>query len=216
MSKMKKATFVAAMLLACACMAFALTPSDLTAENRAKFDSQALSIQTSESTSYYSNYWGTYLYWDMVWDLAEDHPWYYWMLPYSVLTPAAYTSYGDRRIDWEPFRGFTKISKYDFYNSIGLPQEAERYRKFQNKVDTWEGLSWGGLIAGTGFLIAGLCVEDPLSTYFLVSAGAFYTASSIGFTVLEFGLVEEKEFSVSFAVNAAQTYNQRLLEDLAR
>ena len=43
-----------------------------------------------------------------------------------------------------------------------------------------------------------------------------YTVSSIGFTVLEFGLVEAKEFSVSFAINAAQTYNQKLLEGFAK
>ena len=43
-----------------------------------------------------------------------------------------------------------------------------------------------------------------------------YTVSSVGFTVLEFGLIEEKEFSVSFAVNAAQTYNQKLLESFAK
>ena len=65
-------------------------------------------------------------------------------------------------------------------------------------------------------MVAGLCVDDPLSTYFLISAGAMYTVSSVGFTVLEFGLVEEKEFSVSFAVNAAQTYNQKLLESFAK
>ena len=197
-------------------VAFAIAPSDLSSEDRAKFDSQALSIQTSESMKYYADVWGSPLYWELTWDLAEDHPWLYFAAPYSFLSPFAFRSYSAHVTKWEPFRGFTKISKYDFYNTIGLPNEAERYLKFQNERKVWGGVTWGSFVVGTGLLVAGLCVEDPLSTYFLVSAGALYTVSSVGFTVLEFGLIEEKEFSVSFAVNAAQTYNQKLLEGFAK
>ncbi len=215
---MKRKTIAAVLAIAlfAATGAFAVTPSDLSSEDRAKFDSQALSIQTSESMKYYADVWGSPLYWELTWDLAEDHPWLYFTMPYSFFSPFAFHSHSERLTSWEPFRGFTKISKYDFYNSIGLPQEAERYLKFQNERKAWSGVTWGGLVVGTGLLVAGLCVDDPLSTYFLISAGAMYTVSSVGFTVLEFGLIEEKEFSVSFAVNAAQTYNQKLLEGFAK
>jgi len=215
---MKRKIIVAVLAIAlfATAAAFAVMPSDLSAEDRTKFDSQALSIQTSESMKYYADVWGSPLYWELTWDLAEDHPWLYFTMPYSFFSPFAFHSHSERLTSWEPFRGFTKISKYDFYNSIGLPQEAERYLKFQNERKAWSGVTWGGLVVGTGLLVAGLCVDDPLSTYFLISAGAMYTVSSVGFTVLEFGLIEEKEFSVSFAVNAAQTYNQKLLESFAK
>lgn len=214
---MNRKLFVVALslILMANAIVFAITPSDLSADDRAKFDAQALSVQTSESMKYYADVWGSPHYWEMTWDLAEDHPWLYLVMPLSFIAPLSHLSYGERVTKWEPFMGFTKISKYDFYNTIGQPQEAERYLKFQNERKAWKGVTWGGLAVGTGLLVAGLCTQDPLSTYFLVSAGAMYTLSSVGFTVLEFGLVEEKEFSVSFAVNAAQTYNQRLLESFA-
>lgn len=213
----KSKYFILVVLVLCCMNAFALSPSDLTADERFTFDSQAISIQTSESMTYYSDSWGSPLYWDIVWnssnDSASDAAWLLFALPYTLVSSI---SYGKTETKWDPYLGFNKISKYDFYNIIGLKDEAERYQDFMNRRKTWNIMTWSNLALGAGLMIAGFCVEDPAQTWLFVSSGVAFTISSVGFAILEFGLVESNEFSVTFAVNAAQTYNQRLLENLAK
>ncbi len=215
---MNKSKYILVVVFVLCCMsAFALSPSDLTADERFIFDSQAISIQTSESITYYSDLWGSPRYWDVTWnssgDSVSDAAWLLFALPYTFVSSIAH---GKTETKWEPYQGFNKISKYEFYNILGLKEEAKRYQDFLNHRKTWNIMTWSNFALGAGLMIAGLCVEDPVQSWLFVSSGVAFTLSSVGFAVLEFGLVESNEFSVTFAVNAAQTYNQRLLEDLAK
>ncbi len=216
---MKRSKYIVIVVLVLCCMhVFALSPSDLTADERFIFDSQAISIQTSESITYYSDIWGSPRYWDVTWnsskDSVSDAAWLLFALPYTFVSSV---THGKTETKWEPYQGFNKISKYEFYNLLGLKEEAKRYENFLNRRKTWNVMTWSNLALGAGLMIAGLCVEEePVQNWLFLSSGVAFTISSVGFAVLEFGLVESNEFSVTFAVNAAQTYNQRLLEDLSK
>lgn len=194
-----KKVLVSLIVLAMVCtVAFAdSSTSNLSAEQMTNFQNQALYVVTSENTSVYTNLWNYSAYgYSNAFDFYLNGPSYV---------------YTETKIDWTPYQGATQITKDQFYTLIGREDEAARYLNFKRSRDIWSGVTIGSLLAGAGFATAGYFAEGNLATCFYLASGVALLTSGIGLIVLDFALVEEDQFSVSFAMNAAQNYNIGLL-----
>ncbi len=193
-----KKVLVSLLVLMICCVAFADTSTNnLTADQLNDFQKQALFVVTSENTSVYTNLWNYSAYgYSNAFDFYLNGPSYL---------------YAETRIDWRPYQGATEITKDQFYTIIGRPDEAARYLKFQRSRNTWSGITLGSLLMSAGCAAAGYFTEGTLSNCFYLVSGVSLLTSGIGLIVLDLVLVEEDQFSVSVAMNAAQNYNIGLL-----
>ncbi len=194
---MKKILVSLIVLMIC-CTAFADTStSNLSAAQLSDFQKQALYVVTNENTSVYTNLWNYSAYgYSNAFDFYLNGPGYV---------------YAETKIDWTPYQGATEITKDQFYTLIGRPDEATRYLKFQKSRTTWSGITLGSLLVSAGCATAGYFTEGSLSNLFYIVSGTALLTSGIGLIVLDLVLVEEDQFSVSVAMNAAQNYNIGLL-----
>ena len=199
---MKKILLTLALLALCF-VAFAADydTSNLSAEAVNNFTNQALFIQTSEDTSVYTNLWNYKAH-------GYSNPIdFYFNGPSYVYT--------ETKIEWTPYQGTTELTKDQFYTIIGREDEATRYLDFQKSRSTWSGITIGSLVAGAACAVGGVLTDGPLCTCFCVASGLGLITACVGFFVLDIVLVEEDQFSVTFAMNAAQTYNVSLLASYA-
>lgn len=195
---MKKVLISLLVLLSC-CLVFADTAStsNLSTDQMSDFTSKALFVMTEENTSVYTNLWNyrAYGYSNAI-DFYFDGPSYI---------------YTETKIDWTPYQGTTPITKDQFYTLIGRPDEAARYLSFQKSRKTWTGVTVGSIIGGVACAVGSVYTEGTLQTCLQIASGLGLLASSVGLIILDIVLVEDDLFSVSFAMNAAQTYNVSLL-----
>lgn len=195
---MKKVLVSFFVLTMVCCVTFAdASTSNLSAEQLTNFQNQALFVVTSENTSVYTNLWNYSAYgYSNAFDFYLNGPSYV---------------YTETKIDWTPYQGATQITKDQFYTLVGRPDEAARYLKFQKSRNVWSGVTIGTLLAGAGFATAGYFTDGTLADCFYLTSGVALLTAGVGLCILDFVLVEEDQFSVSFAMNAAQTYNIGLL-----
>ncbi len=195
--KMKKVLISFVVLLVC-CVAFAdANTSNLSDAQAMDFSNKAIFVMTNENTSVYTNLWNyrSYGYSNVV-DFYFNGPSYV---------------YTETKIDWTPYQGMTQITKDQFYTIIGRPDEAARYLNFKKSRQTWSNITVGALVVGVACGVGSAFTEDTVAGVFAIGAGASLLTSCIGLFMLDVVLVEEDQFSVSFAMNAAQSYNVSLL-----
>ncbi len=194
---MKKVLVSLFVLMIC-CAAFADTSTNnLSADQAANFSNQALYVVTSENTNIYTNLWNYSAYgYSNAFDFYLNGPSYV---------------YTETKINWTPYQGSTQLTKDQFYTIVGRPDEAARYLKFQQSRKTWTGVTVGSLVAGLACAAGGYFVDGTVGDCLYIASGLALLTSGIGLIVLDVVLVEEDEFSVSVAMNAAQSYNVSLL-----
>ena len=199
---MKKALITLALLTVCL-VAFAANydTSTLSTEAVNNFTNQALFIQTTEDTSVFTNLWNYRAHgYSNVIDFYFSGPSYV---------------YTETKIKWTPYQGTTELTKDQFYTIIGREDEATRYQNFKKSRSVWTSVTVGSLIAGAACAVGTIYTDGPLFTSLCVASGLGLLTACVGFFVLDFVLVEEDQFSVTFAMNAAQTYNVSLLATYA-
>jgi hypothetical protein len=199
-----KKVLISLVILAVCFTAFADTSAssaNLSADAINNFASQALYIQTETDTSVYTNLWNYSAH-------GYSNPIdFYFNGPSYVYT--------ETRIDWTPYQGTTPISKDQFYNLVGRQDLAAQYLSFKHARKTWSNVTVGSLVAGAALAVGGALTEGTMSECLFLASAISFTTSCVGLFVLDVILIEEDTFSVSFAMNAAQTYNVSLLATVA-
>lgn len=199
---MKKTLCILAVLATC-CLIFAdsAETTNLSSEVLNNFKSQALYVQTNEDTNVYTNLWNYSAHgYSNVIDFLFNGPSYI---------------YTETKISWDAYQGTTKLTKDQFYSIAGYPELATKYLRFKRSRDTWTGISVGSLVAGLGLLAGGIYTDGPISDYLYVASVVSFTLCGVGLIILDVALDETEQFSVSVAMNAAQTYNVSLLATLS-
>ena len=198
---MKKVLVSLFILMVCF-VAFADTSASstngLSTSQSSDFTSKALYVVTNENTSVYTNLW--------------NYSAYGYSNPVDFFFSGPSYIYTETTLDWTPYQGAVEITKDQFYNLIGRPDEAERYLKFQKSRTTWTGVTVGSLLAGAACAVGGsLISNETVANCLYIASGVALLTSGVGLIMLDIVLIEEDQFSVSFAMNAAQTYNMSLL-----
>jgi uncharacterized protein YxeA len=200
---MKKILITLIVLMTC-CFAFASTnsstpsTSNLTTDQVNSFTSQAIYIQTQEDTAVYTNLW--------------NYKSYGYSNPVDFFFDGRSYVYTETKLDWTAYQGALPLTKDEFYNIVGLPEEAARYLAFKRSRNTWSSVTVGTILGGVACALGGsLLTEGTVSNCLYLASGLCLLTASVGFIMLDIVLVEEDQFSVSMAMNAAQNYNISLL-----
>lgn len=165
------------------------------------FTNKALFIQTSENTNVYTNLW--------------NYSAYGYSSPIDFYFNGPSYVYTETKVNWTPYQGSIEISKDQFYNLIGRTDLAADYLTFQKSRRTWSNVTIGSLVSSLGFVVGGALTKGDISDCLYAASAISLVVSGVGLFVLDVVLVEEDLFTVSFAMNAAQTYNMGLLATIS-
>lgn len=192
---------IASVLLVCMIGSMSLYAADsidaLSYEDRQAYLSQALSVQTKEHTT-----------------VTVDT--YDWGRPGGWVS-----SYGEGETsaEWYPYLGARQISKADFFQLAGYPELAASEKKIADTQKSMAIAKWSLVGAGSLLMLIGLPLlyagVDTESNDAMAATGGVMSlvglAAFIPAVILEF-TPPESDISISFAVNVASGYNQKLLE----
>lgn len=194
---MRKATAILLIFAMVSSMAFgAENVQSLSPDDRIWYLSNALSIETEAKTEM----------------LGTSYDW-----GYPGGFSSSYAS-GTTSTEWIPYKGAERISRKEFFQLAELPDMVKAEEEIENKTKSMH--IAGGVLLGVGSVaaIAGLLLgwnltsEDAgfVGTICLACGGAVAAGISIPLLMYE----TESDVAISFAVNIANGYNQKLLESL--
>lgn len=118
---------------------------------------------------------------------------------------------GDTSTEWIPYKGARELSKADFFDITGYSDLAEAQRKADTFNRNMDIAGWSLYGVGLAVMLSSLFfLDNETVAYSLLGTGAV-----VGLCGLPLVLIEtENNVSISFAVNIANSYNQRLLDSV--
>jgi len=130
--------------------------------------------------------------------------------------------FGKTKESWIPYLGNSQISKIDFFQIAGYPEEAQRFKEvldYNKRMD-----KIGNIVLGAGSVVSlvGLAMMlNSIYDYDSDMTGGLIT-SLVGLTVMTisfpiyYAKKDDSMFSISFALRIAEDYNELLIEKLSK
>jgi hypothetical protein len=171
--------------------------NDLSPELLRKYNNESLNITTATSTKMTGGS-------------------YYWGKGISTTSLS-----GESSVKWDSFMGNNPISKVDFYNIAGYPDDANSYKEMLERNKKMGTAYWSILGVGTVVSTIGLIMmysNFDNDTNFATGTITAYSGIGIMLLALPFYYLKDdgSSFSVTFALRIADDYNAQLLEKLAK
>ena len=118
---------------------------------------------------------------------------------------------GETTTEWIPYQGARELSKVAFFNITGYSDLAEAQRKADTFNRNMDIAGWTLYGVGLAVMLSSLFfLDNEKVAYSLLGVGGLVSLGGLPLVLIE----TENNVSISFAVNIANSYNQRLLESL--